>query len=295
MTYLRSIRNLSDATTEAYRRDLLFFSRYLEETGLIDAEVDNRAARSFVSFLTRNGHSSSSINRSLSAVRGYFRFQNKVGSVSRNPFEGIVSLKKKRRLPDIFFENEIKEFLALPRGDDFIAVRDTLIFELLYSTGCRISELVGINLSDIHLKESMILVRGKGRKERFVFVGDEAIKALKIYLPFRKLRVRRGDTQSEMALVLNHHGDRMTRRGAGYVLSKYLQASNLQKHITPHTFRHSFATHILDHGADIRMVQEMLGHASLSTTQIYTHLGLERLKTVYKTAHPHANKKRGLT
>ncbi len=169
----------------------------------------------------------------------------------------------------------------------FRSIRDKAVLELLYSTGCRISELVSLNVTDVNLKERTATVMGKGSKERMVFIGKAAFVTLREYLSLRGARTA-GDTDSGRALFVNLRGTRLTDRGVRFILGSYLQAANFGKRVTPHTFRHSFATHLLDRGADIRAVQELLGHASLSTTQVYTHVGLERLKKVYRRTHPHA-------
>ena len=175
-------------------------------------------------------------------------------------------------------------------AEGFWKLRDRAVLETLYSTGCRISELVSLDLADLDLKNRTARVMGKGSRERNVFLGAEALAALRDYLAERQRHVRpgAGDADAQRAVFLNQRGRRITDRGVRFVLSAYLRTANLGKKVTPHTFRHSFATHLLDRGADIRAVQELLGHASLSTTQVYTHVGLERLKKVYRRAHPHA-------
>ena len=167
--------------------------------------------------------------------------------------------------------------------------RDSAILELLYSTGCRVSELSGIDMLDISLKDQSILIRGKGGKQRIVFMGISAINAVRAYLPYRSATLQKEGVVK--ALIVNRKGGRLTRRGIADIIKRYVDYSRLQKSVTPHTFRHSFATHLLDNGADIRSVQEMLGHSSLSTTQIYTHLGFDRLKKTYAKAHPHAKRR----
>ena len=294
LRYIGSVKNLSQNTVEAYARDIGCFLDFLAGEDLQEDRLTIQDARAFIAHCSTLQYEYSSVNRMLAALKGYFRFRIRNGLSTNNPFEGIRSLKKNRHLPDILFENEVEQLLAMPEKSEtktkksgFLLKRDILILELLYSTGCRISEAIGINLSDVDIRERSIRVLGKGGKERFVFVGKRAMTALGNYLPIRKPTAR-----GSQALLVNRSGARLTRRGVAYVVAKYEKISHLQKKITPHTFRHSFATHILDRGADIRVVQEMLGHASLSTTQVYTHLGVDRLKKAYEQAHPHAGETR---
>lgn len=251
-------------------------------------------ARAFVSRLASEGLSSRSVNRIVSGVRGYYRYRERFGLAEANPFADIRSLRTEKRLPSFLFEDEMARLLEMPvkrvarEGDGaFRCLRDRAALELLYSTGCRISELVSLNLTDVNLKDRSARVMGKGSKERTVFIGREALAVLREYI-LRRPHHAAGDPDSARALFMNHKGRRLTDRGVRFILGSYLAAAGLGKRVTPHTFRHSFATHLLNRGADIRAVQELLGHASLSTTQVYTHVGLERLKRVYRRAHPHA-------
>jgi integrase/recombinase XerC/integrase/recombinase XerD len=226
----------------------------------------------------------------LSALRRYFEYQVRYEKRATNPFAAVRSLKRDQRLPDFFFEEEMEQLLALP-DESFLGKRDRAILELLYSTGCRVAELVSINISGLNYKRQSIRIVGKGNKERFVFIGREAMRALDAYLLVREEHVDRNDPDAVQALFINSRGGRITTRGVFYIIRKYIEMAGVPKKVGPHTFRHSFATHVLDRGADIRAVQELLGHSSLSTTQVYTHLGLDRLKKIYRKAHPHARKR----
>lgn len=289
-TYLRSVRALSDATVRSYRTDLGRLERWMRIEELEERELDHRVVRGFVAALSREGLATTTVNRILSSARGYFDYRVRFGVIPSNPMKSISGLKRGPRLPGFLFESEIESLMELP-GDDFKGMRDRLIMEMLYSTGCRVSELVDINLEDVEIRSGSILVRGKGGKERFVFLGSKAKQALREYLAIRSLRrPERDSVDSSRALIWNLRGQRLTQRGVAMILEEYVQKSGILKRVSPHTFRHSFATHLLDHGADIRAVQEMLGHSSLSTTQVYTHVGIERLKRVYVGAHPHAVK-----
>jgi len=301
LSYLGAVRRLSPHTLESYRKDLEKYERYLAADGIEAQAAGLEAARGFVGSLSRMGLAPRSVNRIVCGVRGWYRYMERRNEISSNPFSEIRSLRTEKRLPSFLFEEEMAKLLELPAmtaagegvdGDGFWKLRDRAVLEALYSTGCRISELVSLNLSDLDLKNRTARVMGKGSKERMVFLGAEALAALREYMAGRRAHLRAGgseaDADAQRALFINHRGKRITDRGVRFVLASYLRRANLGKKVSPHTFRHSFATHLLDRGADIRAVQELLGHSSLSTTQVYTHVGLERLKKVYRRAHPHA-------
>ena len=290
LDYLRSVRNLSENTIKAYSRDISLLNGFLQQREYEEGDI--RFARAFVGSLSKQGLSSRSINRILSAVRGYFRFIQKFDEVTINadPFSGVKGLKLQRKLPPFLFEEEADKILS-ESGSRFYELRNQAIFEFLYSTGCRVSEAVALNIADLDLREGVLRVVGKGRRERMVFIGKKARGILNSYLMKRQYVVPR--ERRENALFVNAKGRRLGVRGVRYLLSRRLKEIDFNRPVTPHTFRHSFATHILNRGADIRIVQELLGHASLSTTQIYTHVGIEKLKEVYKKAHPHGERKRG--
>jgi len=290
VNYLQRVRKLSPRTVEGYRHDLASFYRYLSEEGLEPAGVTPGKARGYIASLSRTDNSPATINRALSVLKGYYGFLLKQKRVATNPFAAVASLKKGGGLPEVLIEAEVETLLAGCGGEacEFFSVRNRLILELLYSTGCRVSELVGIDITDISIKTGSVLVRGKGSKDRLVFLGAQAVRSLQEYLPYRKARVNTADSSSAGALILNGRGGRITRRSVGALVRRYAETLSVPKRVSPHTFRHSFATHLLGRGADIRVVQEMLGHANLSTTQVYTHLSFDKLKDAYRSAHPHA-------
>jgi len=296
--HIATIRRLSDNTVRSYGKDLAKLAEFCGTRGFAAESLDSAGARGYLSWLLRSGLSARSANRALSAARGYYRWRIRAGLASDNPFSGIRGAKGEKRLPSFLYEDELSGLLALPEesprgeGDPFLALRDRAALEILYSTGCRVSELVAMNIADLDLKHGSASVMGKGRKERVVFIGGKARAVLAEYLPRRMVRAAR-DPDSAQALFLNGRGTRMTDRGVRYLLSAYVEKMGLAKRVSPHTLRHSFATHLLDRGADIRAVQELLGHASLSTTQVYTHVSQERLKAVYRDAHPHAGRIHG--
>ncbi|MBN1799265.1 MAG: tyrosine recombinase XerC [Spirochaetales bacterium] len=288
--YLKSVRKLSENTISSYEKDLALFMDFLAENNCKEDELKLGQVRAFITLLSKRNLSSRSINRIISSIRSYYRFMQRYEFCKANPFKGIKCLRVDKWLPVFLFEEEIDEFLNIP-VKDFSDLRDKLIFEFLYSTGCRVSEVVGLDILDINMKERCVRVRGKGSKERIVYIGEMAYKILIEYTKRRSHYIRKNSTADVRALFINKRGVRLSARGIRYVVYKHLQQSTCQKKVSPHTFRHTFATHLLNHGADIRVVQELLGHASLSTTQVYTHVGVEKLKSVYRHSHPHAKMK----
>jgi tyrosine recombinase XerC len=293
LQYLQSVRNLSPHTVRAYARDLRVFFDFLvasAQPGTGGETETPELVRTFIGYLSRQKLATRSINRILSALKGYYRYRCQFGQCQVNPFSGYKGLKQEKHLPAFLFEAETEELLAAADDDNFWHLRDRVIFEFLYSTGCRIAEAMALNVTDLDLQRRAVRVMGKGRKERFVFISKKTEVMLKTYLQRRTTFVAQG--RGELALFINRQGKRITARGVSYLLYRYLASRQFKKKVSPHTFRHTFATHILNRGADIRVVQELLGHASLSTTQIYTHVGLDKLKKVYLAAHPHGKRKK---
>ncbi|MEX2443543.1 MAG: tyrosine-type recombinase/integrase [Alkalispirochaeta sp.] len=290
LDYQRTVRGMADTSIRAYQADLRRFLEFAGEMEIPSATaIDARLLRRWVREMGDRGLAATSVNRRISAIRGFLGFLAREGSIPGNPAEVLRSVKTPKRLPETLFETEIDAVLQV-EGDDFAATRTRFLLEALYSTGARISEVCNANVDDLAPRRRALLVHGKGSKDRYVFFGAGAYTAMKAYLPLRQeFLVRRG-MQDQKALILNLRGGRLTPRGAAGIIVRRLQESGLGKYLTPHGFRHSFATHLLNHGADIRIVQEMLGHSSLSTTQVYTSVGMERLRTIYRDAHPHARR-----
>lgn len=292
LSYLKSIRNLSDNTIRAYREDIGRYMEFLKRHSAKEDDVDIQVIRSFIASLSKSGLASVTINRILSGVRGYYKFSLRHGYVTSDPFSGITCLKGESKLPVFLFENEVEELLDMPVSSSpcsgFLRLRNRALFEFLYTTGCRVTEAVRCNITDIDFKNGTTRVTGKGNKERMLFIGNTALSVLREYIMKRKYYVKAENLDAGKALFINKDGKRITSRGVRYILHRYLKSMDYKKNVTPHTFRHSFATHLLNKGADIRVVQELLGHASLTTTQVYTHVSLKRLKKVYEDAHPHA-------
>lgn len=293
LDYLRRVRGLSEATVVAYRGDLRACAVFSARAGITSpGSLDLATVRRWVRSMGDEGRAATTVNRRLSALKGFLAFLERDGAVEGNVATLVRSLRTPSRLPEALFEEQIERLLAVP-GEEFADLRTRTLLELLYSTGCRISELCGADVDELVFSRRALLVHGKGRKDRYVFLGTSALRTLREYLPRRhEYLVARGLTE-EKALLVNLRGGRLTPRGAADLIGKRIADAGFERYISPHGFRHSFATHLLNHGADIRVVQEMLGHSKLSTTQVYTHVGVERLRRVYRDAHPHARREDG--
>jgi integrase/recombinase XerC len=291
LQYLRAERNASDLTIKSYREDLQALSEHLTvaHAGRCPppGEITTLDLRGYVSGLHTAGYAKTTVARRLASLRSFFRFGAREGWAKSNPAKPLRNPRKQRALPHFLSSEELDRLLAAPAKDDSLGLRDRAILETLYSAGLRVSELAGINQADLDMATGVLTVRGKGRKERLAPIGSFAHKALTRWLAVR--RVSAAEPQGPLSPVfVNKFGRRLTTRSVGRMLEKYLQQTGLDQRTTPHTLRHSFATHLLDGGADIRSVQELLGHKSLTTTQIYTHVSTARLKAVYEQAHPRA-------
>ena len=296
LRYLESERNDSPNTVKAYGRDVAAFAGFLD--GYYGGEswtwagVDRLAMRGFLADASRRGWSKRTMARALSAVRAFYRFLNLHHGVDVNPAKAASTPKLEKRLPAYLDRKAVDRLFALAEtraGENtFRSVRDRAILELFYSTGMRLSELVGLNLEDLDLVSDQVRVRGKGRKERLLPVGRPAVTALRHYYLRRDELLREAAGAERRAVFVSERGHRLTPRAVQLLMRRLLDVVSEWQKITTHSLRHSFATHLLDAGADLRAVQELLGHASLSTTQIYTHTSVERLKHVYHQAHPRA-------
>jgi tyrosine recombinase XerC len=281
LAHIEHDRDFSSQTLRAYRNDLHQYLSFLVDEGCRElGNVSRLLLRGFLAFLKKQGYSKATIARKLVSIRSLYKFLCREGILKFNPVENIRTPKLDRKLPGFMSINEVESLLNLPALNTLPGIRDRAIMETLYSTGMRVSELVGINVADVDFFNEVVKIRGKGKKERLQPIGKHALDAIKSYI------AKRGSDNE--ALFLNKRGGRLTERSVARMLEKYVKKAGLSLNISPHTFRHSFATHLLDRGADLRSVQELLGHANLSTTQIYTHITTERLKQVYDKAHPRA-------
>jgi integrase/recombinase XerC len=293
--YLRHLKldeNCSPETIRAYGSDLGEFAAFLEREiggtrGADLRKVDRLAIRAFLAQLHARQAKRSTIARKLAALRSFFRYLKRNRRISTNPALGVATPKQERKLPRQLSVDEVDHLLEMPDDSEALGSRDRAILELLYATGVRVSELTALDFEDLDLSEGMMRVRGKGRKERMVPVGSKAVHAVRKYLRRRaELEPRPG--KGGDALFLNFRGTRLNVRSVRRLLNHALEAAAIARRVSPHTLRHSFATHLLDAGADLRSIQELLGHASLSTTQKYTHVSTERLLKTYGKAHPRA-------
>ena len=283
--YLLLEQGASPETQAAYYRDVTRFAGYAVGRGATSPlEVTAKLLREYLYHLKDLGLAPASIRRNVSALRTYFRFLLGEGHLTRDPSERIESPKRWRTLPEVLTVAEVDRLLGSPTLDDPLVFRDRALLELAYAAGLRVSEWISIGVRDVMFDEGLVRVFGKGSKERLVPIGRRAISALATYV--RELRPRLEHGQGKGVLFLNARGEPLTRMGAWKILRKYVDRAGIEKPVSPHTLRHSFATHLLEGGADLRAVQEMLGHADISTTQIYTHVDREYLRTVHRQYHP---------
>ncbi len=290
--YLSVEKGHSSNTINAYAHDIQAFIGFIEDIyednenpGL--SNITYREIRAYLAHLQKANYSRRTIARRLAAVRAFFSYLCKKGIVSQNPAKGVRTPKEGRRIPPFLREDEVVSLLECPSGDTPLELRDRAILETLYAAGLRVGELVGLNLDSIDPSTGYVRAYGKGSKERIVPIGTKAVKALVEYLERGRPNLASKGRESR-ALFLNCNGTRLSERAVQIMVNKYIDKASVDKKISPHALRHSFATHLLDHGADLRVVQELLGHASVSTTQLYTHMTRKRLRVVYDKAHPRA-------
>jgi integrase/recombinase XerC len=316
--YLKFERRFSEHTAKCYGADLTQFSEFLMGNGSSEGssgdlaplghhdggvatavatqteqEVDQRLlavdpeeARTYLAFLNDKGYSKATIARKLATLRSFYKYLVKTNRRDSNPLTAIRTPKQDKRLPRFLEFEEVKRLLETPPTDSWLGARDRAILETLYSTGIRVSELVGLNMDDIDFLGEVIHIRGKGKKERITPISSSALQAIQHYMEYRNRRAQSNSHFDSKVLFVNKHGQRLSTRSVRRKMDKYLKQAGLDPAISPHTLRHSFATHMLNNGADLRSVQELLGHQSLSTTQVYTHLTTKKLKEVYDNAHP---------
>ena len=286
--YLRYEKNYSDYTINSYKSDIIEYFEYLNRENLKYNKVEYSDLRFYLMYLKEEKNdNNSSIDRKLSALRGFYNYLASCCIISNNVFSLVSGLKKEKKLPRYFEYNELEELFNIPDIRTALGQRDRLILEMLYATGLRVGELVNVKISDIDLSRKIILVLGKGNKEREVTYGEYCDEVLRLYLSdgYRKL-----NKSSELYLFLNNNGEQITERGVRYVLDQIIKKTSLNKSISPYVLRHSFATHLLNEGCDLLTVQKLLGHESISATQIYTHVSTDRLKDVYYCSFPRAKK-----
>lgn len=294
ITYLIAEKNASLYTIKNYRHEIRQFLDFLKEQGIDSWDgVDRYVLRRYLAWLQAEGYVKASIARRISEMRSFCRYLVREGILDTNPIRVISSPKIPKRLPNYLAPHEVEALLAAPDATVPQGQRDRAILEVLYASGLRVSELVSLNLSNLDLRHGELRVWGKGGKERLALLGQPACRALTRYIQDGRSKLIKENratavSTSENALFLNRWGTRLSTRSVSNILDKYAKLAGLERRVTPHVMRHTFATHLLDGGADLRTVQELLGHASLSTTQIYTHVSQARAKEVYRKAHPRA-------
>ncbi|MDW7673042.1 MAG: site-specific tyrosine recombinase XerD [Bacillota bacterium] len=286
--FLSVERGLAKNTLMAYENDMKDFSKFMVDRfaveNLADATYDY--VLTYLLSLRKKQAATTTVARRVATLKAFYKFMYLEGKIAENPLGSLETPKQGKRLPKIIGYDDVDKLLAQPKGLEPTSLRDKAILETLYATGMRISELIGLNISDLNISNGYLRCLGKGNKERIIPLGRKAIAAINTYL--NKGRVKLVKNPAELALFVNKHGRRLTRQGCWKIIRGYTEAAGITKHLTPHTIRHSFATHLLENGADLRAVQELLGHADVTTTQIYTHITEQRLKSVYNSAHPRA-------
>jgi tyrosine recombinase XerC len=280
---MEKLKNSSKHTVRAYKRDLLDFYEYLKRNNLNYIDISRNSLRGFLIELKEKGLEKRSISRKISSIRSFYRFLMKEGIIEKNPLTTLELPKVDKKLPTFLTEEEVIKLINSPNDKNLIGYRDKLILTFLYSTGMRVSEIVSLKVSQLDLDKGEVIITGKGKKDRIVFLTDEIKDMIKIYLDKRR--------KKSNVLFLNRNGKPLTDKGIRLLVEKYAKKVVPYKKVTPHTLRHTFATHLLTNGADLRVVQELLGHTKLSTTQIYTHLTKENLKKIYDNFHPHSKEK----
>ncbi|HOB28369.1 MAG: site-specific tyrosine recombinase XerD [Dethiobacteria bacterium] len=285
--YLAVEKGLSRNTLDSYRRDLNNFFLFLDREKVSSpADVNRDLVTRYLLSLKEAGRAASTISRNVASIRSFFNFLVQEDLIEDNPAQLVKAPRIEKKLPRVLTTEEVDRLLQQPRDDGQAGLRDKAMLELLYASGIRVSELVSLNVTDFSPEVGYLRCRGKGMKERIVPVGSVAVKCVNEYLHNSRQKMLK--RKEEKALFLNHHGRRLTRQGLWKILKKYARQSELNGEVTPHTLRHSFATHLLENGADLRSVQEMLGHSDISTTQIYTQIAQRKIREVYDKTHPRA-------
>ncbi|MDN7241259.1 tyrosine recombinase XerC [Planococcus sp. N028] len=287
MTYIQLEKNYSEHTVHHYKQDLAGFFLFLEEEGIQDLkEVEYLHARNYVTKLYEEKLFRTTISRKISAIRSFYRYGSREFGLSEAAFRSLYHPKKEERLPQFFYEEELEVLFKSVQGEDKLSIRNMALLELLYATGMRVSECVSIRMQDLDRSIQIVKVMGKGRKERYIPYGQFAHDALEQYI--EEVRPKLMKNQTHDGLFVNNRGDALTDRGVRHILNECMKKASVNSVIYPHMIRHTFATHLLNNGADMRTVQELLGHAHLSSTQVYTHVTKEHLRKTYLNSHPRA-------
>lgn len=289
LKYLYGIKNYSDYTITSYKDDLNIFMTFCKTKNINDiSKIKYKILREYLSYLYQKNYSKKTISRNLSTLRSFFKYLIGENIIMDNPMLLISNPKLDKKLPKFLYYEELEQILNIPNKEEPLGQRDSVIMELLYSTGVRVSELVNIKMKDINFSDKKIKILGKGNKERYVLYGSYLEQILKLYINDGRKKLLKANNYY---LILNNRGNNLTTRGIREIINRIIKQGSLEFNISPHVFRHTFATHMLENGAELRYVQELLGHENLSTTQIYTHVTNERLRSVYLNTHPRAKEK----
>ena len=283
--FLENEKKVSSNTLQSYKRDLKQFEKYIEENNEDYSKVTDERIKDYISHMQEIGKKPSTISRGLASIRSFYQYETKNKNVESDPTEGIQSPKIEKRVPSILTSNEVALLLEQPKNVDLKGIRDKAMLEFAYATGMRVTEIISLNVEDVNLETGYVTCRN-GKRERTVPVGNMSLKALKDYIiNARKTMIK---DENEKALFVNVNGQRLTRQGFWKIIKYYKEQAHIEKEITPHVLRHSFATHLLQNGADLKSIQTMLGHSDILSTQIYMQFQDETLKNIYKKAHPRA-------
>ena len=286
--YLEYQRNYSQYTINNYEKDIIDFNTFLKSKNINYTDLTYQDVRKYIVILNNNKYARTSVSRKLSAIRRFYRYLVMEGIIKTNVFNLVSAPKKERKLPKFLYYDEIEDLFLIPDTSNSLGQRDMLILEMLYATGIRVNELVNIKISDIDFNNQTILILGKGNKERKVVFGTYCNEILSLYLNDGYLFLNKDKSEY---LILNNKGKKLTTRGINYIISNLIKKASLKSNLSPHTLRHSFATHMLENGADLLTIQQLLGHSSLSATSIYTHVTNEHLREIYLHSHPRAREK----
>ena len=290
LDYIEAVKGCSRRTLEAYNNDLTHFLNYCDNHGIAPESADSYEVQQFIADLSAENMAAASVNRHLSSLRGFYRWMSRFKKREDNPCYKLKNIRTPVRMPAVLWENEMADFASLPGKSGILwPERDKALIMVMYSAGLRISEVVSLNMNDISVSFDEAKITGKGGRQRYVFFSDQAKEAIAEYLPQREERLKTASISGKkLSLFINRKGKPISVPGVRWIISRYAQHSALGKNIHPHALRHSFATHLVNSGCDVRIVQEMLGHSSISTTQRYTHINIEKMKKVYSASHPHA-------
>ena len=285
LEFLENDKKLSENTLQSYRRDIIQFEEYLDNQRLVYSKIDKKDIKEYIDYLKKIGKKTSTISRNLASIRSFYQYQVRVKKVKRDPTDGIQSPKIEKKAPSVLTSDEVELLLEQPKDVDLKGMRDKAMLEFAYATGMRVTEIISLNIDDVNVAESYVTCKN-GSKSRNIPIGTISMKALEEYI--KEARPYLIKTDNEKSLFVNVNGKRLTRQGFWKIIKYYKEQAHITKDITPHVLRHSFATHLLQNGADLKSIQMMLGHSDISSTQVYMQFQNDELKNIYKHTHPRA-------